>query len=228
MFELAAIPEDELLRMKKQGMTNEEINERLQGEGFSLAQIAEAMTQMSSKGAEAQKKMDNEPKDMESSELDKEPTEEEIPIPVPTPTKEPEERQMPERGGGMPQRGFAQQQQMPSFGTKPIVADIQALVEEIVNEKWGELISTLGDFNIWRSRISDDNEAIKQEMIRMQGRIENLQSAVLGKVKEYDKDIKEVTSEMKALEKVFQNIMEPLVMNIKELSRITEDLKKKK
>ena len=55
--------------------------------------------------------------------------------------------------------------------------------------------------------------------------MENLQNSVLGKVKDYDQGMKDVQSEMKALEKVFEKILEPLVANIKELDKITKDLK---
>ena len=46
-----------------------------------------------------------------------------------------------------------------------------------------------------------------------------------GKVREYSDDMRSIHTEMKALEKVFEKILEPLTDNIKELSKITEDLK---
>ena len=69
--------------------------------------------------------------------------------------------------------------------------------------------------------------AIKQEIIRTQDHFKNLQGSVLGKVGEYNQNISNINTEMKALEKVFQKILEPLTTNIKELSRITEKLKSK-
>lgn len=226
---MADIPTDEVIKLKKVGKSNDEINTELQEEGFSLAQISEAITQASIKrgveGMPDERSASRRKLGMESSMLDEEPKEEEeIPIPIPTPSKEPskveqEEQPSPVKVG---QSAF-----IPTV-SKPIVEDIQALVEEIISEKWGEVVSSIGDINIWRAKITDDIESVKQEVLRTEGRLENIQTAVLGKVKEYDKDIREVTSEMKALEKVFEKIMEPLVTNIKELSRITEELKRKR
>ena len=61
----------------------------------------------------------------------------------------------------------------------------------------------------------------------MEERFENLQKAILGRVEDYNRTISTVGTEMKALEGVLERILQPLVSNIKELSRITEDLKKK-
>jgi len=70
-------------------------------------------------------------------------------------------------------------------------------------------------------------EAIKQEVLRLRTNFENLQNSLISKVNEYNKNITNVTSEMQAMEKVFEKILEPMTANIKELSRITEAMKKK-
>ncbi|MBU2640105.1 MAG: hypothetical protein KKG75_05385, partial [Nanoarchaeota archaeon] len=56
--------------------------------------------------------------------------------------------------------------------------------------------------------------------------LENLQTAMIGKVETYNKSVTSMGAEMKALSKVMEKIMMPLSMNIKELSRITEKFKK--
>jgi len=53
-------------------------------------------------------------------------------------------------------------------------------------------------------------------------------NSLLGKVTEYDDHVMNVTTEMKALEKVFEKIVQPLTTNIKELNKITKELKSKK
>ena len=50
----------------------------------------------------------------------------------------------------------------------------------------------------------------------------------MGKVNEYGEGIKDVGAEMQAIEKVLEKIIAPMTRNIKELSKITEELKKKK
>ena len=76
--------------------------------------------------------------------------------------------------------------------------------------------------------MNNDLEAIKQELLRTQERFNNLQAALVGKVTDYSRNISDMNAEMKALEQVLKNILEPLTTNVKELSRITSQFKKKK
>ncbi len=105
---------------------------------------------------------------------------------------------------------------------------LQQIVEAIVSEKFDDLTGSLGDLTAWKEKVNHDLVSMKQEILRTEERFENLQNAILGKVKDYDAGIRDVYTEMKALEKVFDKIIDPLVTNVKELSRITEDLKKSK
>ena len=104
--------------------------------------------------------------------------------------------------------------------------EMEELIESVVEEKWRSFIENFGDIAIWKDRVRTELTSVKQELIRLEERFDNLQKAVLGRIKSYDKNILEVGSEIKALEKVFQNIIQPLNTNIKELSRITNKLKK--
>ena len=104
--------------------------------------------------------------------------------------------------------------------------EIEELVESVVNEKWQSLIENFGDIGLWKDRVRIEVSSIKQEILRLENRFENLQKAILGKIKSYDENIVEVGSDIKALEKVFQKILDPLTTNIKELDRITKHLKK--
>ena len=102
------------------------------------------------------------------------------------------------------------------------------IVESIISEKFDDMTSNLGDLAAWKEKINHDVVSMKQEILRMEEKFENLQNAIIGRVKEYDKGISNVHTEMKALEKVLERILEPLVTNIKELSKITDEMKKHK
>ena len=84
----------------------------------------------------------------------------------------------------------------------------------------------MGDLNVWKEKVRTDILSVKQELIRMDNKIESLQKIILGKVRDYDAHITEVGTDIKALEKVLQNVITPLSSNVKELSKITERLKK--
>lgn len=148
----------------------------------------------------------------------------EIPVPAPEqelgPEQQPIEYQQAKAIPSSPYQQFATPQPQYSY------EDIQSLVEEVIDERWKEFLTTIGDITIWKAQMTDEQEAIKQEILRMQSRVDSLQAAVLGKVEEYGAGIKEVGLDMKALEKVFEKILEPLSSNIKELNRITEQMRK--
>lgn len=106
-------------------------------------------------------------------------------------------------------------------------SQIQEIVESVIEEKWEDILTKVGDISLWKERVGMELTAIKQEIIRTQTQFMNLQKAVLGKVDDYNKNIMHINTEMKALERVFQKILEPLTNNVKELSKITAKFKKK-
>ncbi|MBT3984808.1 hypothetical protein HOE91_00780 [archaeon] len=206
------IPIEKVQQMQSQGLTNEDITRSLEGQGYNLDQISMAMNQAGMGGTGA-------PVGMEQSAM------EEIPIPTQQQAPPPVEQQpAPEQYPPQQQQDYGQYQlPQQQFGYE----DIQAIVEEILEEKWKEFTRDVGDINLWKGAISDDLDATKQEVVRTQKRLEDLQVAVLGKVNEYNKTMQDIGTDMKALESVFGKILAPLTSNIKELDRITHELKSK-
>jgi len=197
------IPVNEVLEFLKQGRSNEEITTALEQKGFNLQQVSDAINQAHIKqGVEGNMP----PSGMEESSASQE---------IPIPEQEPQQAYAPP---AEPQYQMPQQ-------AGPDYSNIQALVEEVVEEKWKEFIRDVGDIAVWKSRVGDDLEATKQELLRTQRRLEELQTAVLGKVKDYNQTVLNINTEMKALEKVFGKILEPLTENIKELKKVAADIK---
>jgi len=107
------------------------------------------------------------------------------------------------------------------------IDEMEELIESVVDEKWRTLIENVGDIALWKDKVRTEVISIKQEIIRLENRFDNMQKAILGKVKSYDENMVEVGSDIRALEKVFSKILDPLTTNIKELNRLTKELKKK-
>ncbi len=130
-----------------------------------------------------------------------------------------------------------QEYNAPSFQTTPqpssgrggreLMETIQQITESIVNEKWEDLMGNLGNITLWKEKVQTDIRSIKQEIVRTEERLNNLQGAVIGKVGEFDKHMIDVTSEIKALEKVMEKIIEPLAENIRELNSVSQKLKER-
>ena len=193
------IPVTHAIELLKRGAKNEDIARELEGEGYTVQQISDAINQAQIKqGVNA-------------------PMPE---IPESIPEDVPESPAPPEFAGAPPSYQLPTQQAMGYEET-------QALIEQIIKEKWKEFARGVGDIPLFKARVTDDLEAVKQEILRTQKRVEDLQVAVLGKVKDYNTTLLEVSNEMKALEQVFSKILEPLTSNVKELQRITESFRKK-
>lgn len=194
-------PTDLVLRLRNQGLDDKEIAERLRNQGYSPVQVSEALNQ-----ADIKKGVGG----MEVSAL---PPEEinEVPLP-PTPSPAPPRTEVV--APSIPESRLAEE-------------DIQRLIESIIEERWQEVVSSIGDISIWKSKVEDELTSIKQEIVRVEERFSNLERGIFGRVEEYHKGMEEVGAEIKALEKVFEKILEPLTSNIKELGRITKEFKKK-
>jgi len=105
---------------------------------------------------------------------------------------------------------------------------LHELVEAVVNEKFDEFMSNVGNIALWKEQVTSTLISVKQEVIRVEERFGQLQQSVLGRVKQYDESMRTVHTEMKAFEKVFEKILDPLVSHVKELGKITEELKRLK
>ncbi len=222
----AELPTEEAMLLKQQGADNSEIIERLKNKGYTYEEISDALTQ-----AEMKSYVGEAP---------------------PAPTSTAGSRMQPSMMGSQMQplsaprapmqRELTQQHFQPmapvmqvsmpqpmNLGSQDRYADerIEEIAESIINEKWQKMMEDVGDINVWKEKIKTDVVSMKQEILRVETRFEDLQKAVLGKVSEYDVNIRDVGVEIKALEKLLQKIIEPLTRNVNELSKITEKLKNK-
>ena len=214
-------PVSEALALIKQGLSNEEVTRNLEGKGFNLQEISDAINQASIKqGVEGNMPPQNIPEPAMSQEIPVAPSQNQEEI-IPAAPVNPQAAVQEAAAYQQQQPYYPPQQAAPSYG------DMQAIVEQIVEEKWQTMAKGVGDIGVFKARVGDDMESVKQELLRTQKRLEDLQMAVMGKVKDYHSGVERISSDMKALEKVFGKILEPLTMNIKELGRVTQDLKKK-
>tara|TARA_Y100000310_G_C20639988_1_gene793359 strand:+ start:1265 stop:1900 length:636 start_codon:yes stop_codon:yes gene_type:complete len=199
--------------MKGKGDDNSKIIKNLQDKGHSSEEIYGALDQgNASAGPDLEPPS---PGGMETSSISS---------PSGTaPSAEPAPAQPQAPQDFMPEQPTSAPQNIPQRGN---LEQIEEISEAIVEEKIQEFSSSIGDINVWKERTSAEIGAIKQEIIRLRNHVENLQITMAGKVETYNKSVTTMSSEMKALSKVMEKIMQPLTMNIKDLSKITEKFKK--
>jgi hypothetical protein len=220
-------PINKVHELQNSGKSNTEIIQSLQGEGYSFQQISEALNQTQQGMPVATQES---PSEMKPSVLYSEEPKPTTPIQepsIPEPTMIAEPQMAPAQQSYQPQAWPKKKTfnyQTSSLGAT--TEDIEEIAESIVHEKWQKLTEEFGDLLSWKDKVTNDIDSIKQELMRVENRFENLQGSVIGKVKEYDESVSDVGVEIKALGKLLSNIINPLTSNVKELEKILKDLKK--
>lgn len=216
-------PVSEVLNMLQQGLSDMDIIKRLTDAGYSPVQITDALNQAKIKkeiiGVEG----------LQPSILTKETSQIPTPSAYETPIPKPSIVPAPVITPTTPSTEYPaypyQYPVAPEIAPKIETEAIEEIAEEIVNEKWSEIKGKISDVIEWKiyaeKRISSIDERIK----RIESSMDRLQAALLSKVQEYQRDIKNLSAEMAGLEGAFGKILSPFVENMKELSRITEELK---
>ncbi len=105
---------------------------------------------------------------------------------------------------------------------------IEEIAEGLVDEKWDELIVEVKKVIAWKEKVEEENHKLKADVSKLKEDFKTLHQAVLGKVEEYDKRMQDVGTELKAVGKVFKDVVPVFTENVKELSSITSGMKKSK
>jgi hypothetical protein len=197
----AGLPVDQVATMRQQGMTNNQIVQALQRDGFDTTQIFDALNQadMQATGAPQQGYDQPMPQDM---------------------------------GAPDPYAAEPYPQQPMDYGAPPSVAGgererIEEMAETIIDEKWDELIKNINKIVEWKDKTEQRISKMEQQMVDLKDHFDKLHKAIIGKISEYDQNIINVGTEVKAMERVFQKILPTFTENVNELSRITKGIKKK-
>jgi hypothetical protein len=212
---MAGSPINEIMQMRKQGLSNNQVIQNLQREGYTNTQIFDAMNQADTKMAvegvtPAGNIMGNE--QMQAGQ------------------------QSMEQGGALftepPQNAISQPQESQglnlneptqSFNSEQV--KVEELVEAIIEEKWEELLRDVNKIVSWKNKVESRISEIEVKVDHLKENFSDLQKAVIGKVNDYDQHILEVGSEIKAMEKVFSKVLPMFTENVSELNNIANKLK---
>lgn len=184
------IPVEEVLRLRQQGLSNNQIVEALQRNGYKSHQIFDAMNQADMQPGAPQPGYGNE----EPSSYEEE-----------------------------------YEYEQPSFEAKPSIDNlkIEEIAEAIVDEKWEELKKDVVKIVEWKTAIEARLTAVEEGLKSLNENFQQLHKGILEKVSEYDQNLTDVGTQIKAMENVFKQILPKLTDNVNELSRIVKAAKKK-
>ncbi len=200
-------PLQQVLQMRQQGIPDNQIVQMLQKQGLHTQQVFDAMSQ-------ADLSMNMSP----SQQIPPEPSAEEYSYP---PESYPLQQKAPE--------AYHDAYDVPSAAPPGNTDDrIQEVAEAIINEKWEELVKEVQKIISWKEKVEVDIQKLKDEQSALKDEFDQLRQGVLGKVGEYDERMRNVASELTAVQKVFKEVIPPFTENVAELSRITKGMKKGK
>lgn len=202
-------PINEIIQMRNQGLSNNQVIQNLQREGYSNTQIFDAMNQADTKMAvegmqPAADMLPANPQNSASGDG----------LFTQSPVQTQDQSTMP----------LGNNESIPSgFGDNQV--KVEELVEAIIEEKWDELLKDVNKIVSWKNKVETRISEIEVKVDHLKENFTDLQRAVIGKVNDYDKHILEVGSELKAMEKVFSKVLPVFTENVNELTNITNKLK---
>jgi hypothetical protein len=193
---VAETPINEVIEMRKQGMTNDQIISKLKAEGYNFSQIQNAMSQAEVKGSA-------------------------VPAPaIPLP-----DIALPEPATPTFDEPTAVDLQKPE-PVRAGKDDIERLLEQIIEEKWKGVTNKLDAIESWKVGIEAKMTTIDKGIATLNDRIDKVQASAASKTDEYDRTMQDVQTEMKALEKIMGKLIPSMTDTIKELRDIAEETKR--
>lgn len=99
---------------------------------------------------------------------------------------------------------------------------IEEIAEAIIDEKWNEFAKNLDVIVKWKERTESRLIEIEENIKHLKEDFNKVHSSVLARVGEYDTNITNVGTTLKAMEQAFTKVLPGFVENVSELSRITK------
>lgn len=247
-------PVEDVVRMRRQGLSNNQIVQALQRNGFQTSQIFDAFNQADLRAPSPVQGMPPQQGTAQRqfgqmgpvSGMGESPESLGLPPDLPsleegmgnessiTGPQSPEELQGFGQGANQGEAGagsfgnYQEQQQPAGYGgnySPDVSAKVEEISEAIIEEKWQDLMKDFNKVMEWKTGMEQRMAVLEQRFSDLKGAFDSLQKSVVEKVSDYDKSVKDVGSEMKALEQVFQKIIPTMTENVNELSRITKGMK---
>lgn len=188
----------DLQQLRGQGLTDDLVTAELQKKGYQPEQIQAALEQPAGDDMPAP------PGDMPSPPGDMPAPPEGMPAP-------------PEGMSGPPQ---------PASDQGNIYERIEEITESMIDEKWDELLAEVKKIIEWKESVEEKQTKVASDIEKLKEDFKVLHQGVLGKLEDYDTRMRDVGTELKAVGKVFKDVIPEFVENVKELKSVSKGLKK--
>src|SRR3989338_5766824 len=132
---------------------------------------------------------------------------------------------MPNSPEAMPMMPSPQPSYQEDMGN--IYERMEAIAESLIDDKWADLIAEVKKVIEWKNKTEEKQSKLQHDVDKLKDDFKMLHEAVLGKLEDYDTRMRDVGTELKAVGKVFKDVIPTFVENVKELSAVKENLKKR-
>ncbi len=204
LFTKSNLPTEEVKQLKTQGLSDNQIIDELKAKNFSLTQINDALAQSAVASPDMPIGGAGEPIN-----------------PAGPPEMRPPGMEAP---GG---EEMSPAEQSGKMG-EDLYGRIEEISEGIIDEKWDSLIEEVKKIIEWKEGVEGTINKLHGDVDKLKEDFKELHQGVLGKLEDYDTKMTEVGTELKAVGKVFKDVVPEFVENVKELKGITKVVKKKK
>jgi len=204
--------------LQQQGIQEQQIIQQLQQEGYAVPDINNAMNQVRIKSAVSD--VPQEQQGMQQSVMSAPAAQEAAPaetLPTSQPAEYPAQEQYP--AYSETPDAYSNQAYYPEQGGYG-VETITEISEQIVNDKIKDVLMKVSELSSSKERVETKLKDLDRRLKAIEGSIENLQQAVMGKVREFGESNAAVHQDLEALHGTMSKMMNPLVDNYNELKKL--------
>ncbi len=95
-----------------------------------------------------------------------------------------------------------------------------------VEDKVRSFSKDINNIESWKEKATTKIDKLEQSVEDLKRQVNSLNKAIIGKVEDYEKNLLDVGSELKAMQKVFKDSLPELTSSISELSRLSKEKRK--
>ena len=220
--EMPSVPVQQVSSMRQQGLSDSQIIQTLQRDGYKTHQIFDAMNQADLVSGAAMP-LDNMP-------LQPEPLPPQFQATNPSPNIQGQQNISSQQPPQYPPQyqEYPPQPTESSFPSDQLSYEkVEEIAESIIEEKWSDFSRGISKIVEWKEKTELRINEMDTKITQLKQSFDELTRLLLGKMSEYDKNIISVGSDIKAMDKVFQQMLPSFTENVNELSRITRNIKSK-
>ncbi len=221
-----SVPVDKVLALKKQKLSNNQIVEALQREGYSISKIFDAMSQ--AEMAESSNADVSRPLGQVANPVN--PTIQAPNIPSFEEYQNANQQAYPPATSQQPAypNQQAYQPAYAPFDENELNEKIEEVTEAIIEEKWKDFAETIEKIIEWKNAMQEKFDKFENELDFLKQEFDKIHTALIKKIDQYDKGMSNVGAQLKAMEMVFKDILPKFTENVNLLSDYAEKVKKKK